>query len=87
MPGVAQVWLTADELHALVKVSTTKGATLSPRMEAAIMPKLEEARNAVGCPVPFARKDEQLPGQVTVEEAIAEAEKDWPPAEPVYGGF
>ena len=58
MPGVAQVWLTAKELHALVKVSTEKGAILSPRMRDAILPKLEEARLAVGCPVPFARQKE-----------------------------
>lgn len=57
MPGVAQVWLTADELHALVKVSTEKGSILSPRMRDKILPKLEEARNAVGCPVPFAQPD------------------------------
>lgn len=67
MPGVAQVWLTANELHALVKVSTEKGTILSPRMRDAILPKLEEARNAVGCPVPFARPPRELdkaPGDV-----------------------
>jgi hypothetical protein len=58
VPGVAQVWFSSDELHALVEASTNKGTTLSPRMEAVILPKLEEARNALGCPVPFARQKE-----------------------------
>lgn len=57
MPGVAQVWLTANELHALVQVSTHKDRTLSPRMAQSLLPKLEEARLAVGCPVPFARPE------------------------------
>lgn len=79
MAGVAQVWLSADELHALVKVSTEKGATLSRRMAGKILPKLESARNAVGCPVPF----EQIPGQTDLEEVLAELE----PHEPIYGGY
>jgi len=56
MPGVAQVWLTAEELHAIVKASMNTGTKLSPRMESALLPKLEEARNLLGCPVPFAPK-------------------------------
>jgi len=55
MPGVAQVWFTANELHAIVKASTNTGTKLSPRMEGALLPKLEEARNLLGCPVPFAK--------------------------------
>lgn len=83
MPGVAQVWLTANELHALVKVSTEKGTILSLRYRDSILPKLEAARNELGCPVPFRLPtDDQIPGQITVEEAI----NGWPPAEPLYGG-
>lgn len=82
MSGVAQVWLTANELHALVKVSTEKGSVLSQRYRDSILPKLEEARNAVGCPVPFAQP-KQLPGQTDLEEVLAELE----PHEPIYGGY
>lgn len=42
-----------------------------------------------GRPTIAMRESEPLPGQMTVEECIelAEAEKkDWPPAEPLYGG-
>lgn len=52
MPGVASVILTQEELSALVLASTNKGTKLSPRYEASIIPKLNEARSQLGCPVP-----------------------------------
>lgn len=71
MPGVAQVWLTQEELSALILAATKKGTQLSPRMAESIVPKLDTARSYLGCPVPSRQREE----------------KDWPPAEPTYGGF
>jgi hypothetical protein len=58
VPGVAQVWLTQEEIVALGAASTHKGTVLSLRMAATIVPKLEAARHALGCPVPAREENE-----------------------------
>ena len=46
------MWLTQEELSALILAATKKGTALSPRMEEALVPKLNTARSYLGCPVP-----------------------------------
>lgn len=58
MPGVASVILTQEELSALVLAATNKGTKLSARYEASIIPKLNEARSYLGCPVPTRQKED-----------------------------
>ena len=84
MPGVAQVWLTQEELTALILAATKKGTVLSPRMEEAIVPKLNSARSYLGCPVRFTTPEQtaegfkpaerQIDGQMDVEEVLTLAE-------------
>jgi Zn-finger nucleic acid-binding protein len=58
MPGIGQVWLTRGELEALIQASINKSTVLSPRYQASLVPKLIEARDALGCPVPPRQKEE-----------------------------
>ena len=71
MPGVAQVWLTQEELSALILAATRKGTVLSPRMEEAIVPKLNTARSYLGCPVP-ARGGQHDPHRRTTDHRMVE---------------
>ena len=57
MPGIAQVILSQDEIEALIQASINKGTTLSPRIQRNVIPKLIEARDALGCPVPNRQKE------------------------------
>lgn len=52
MPGVAQVWLTREELDALLLAAPTRGTRVSDGLWENIEPKLTASLYALGCPVP-----------------------------------
>lgn len=51
MPGVAQVWLTQEELDALLRAAGSTNTRVNDRLWTNIAPKLKEARDSLGCPV------------------------------------
>lgn len=54
MPGLAQVWLTDKEIHALSAAATQKGTTVSESLwEGGLRQKLEDALGPIACPVIF----------------------------------
>jgi hypothetical protein len=52
MPGIASVWLTQEELDALLLAASSKTTRVNDRLWKNIEPKLTSARNQLGCPVP-----------------------------------
>jgi hypothetical protein len=64
MPGVAQVWLTQKELTALLTAAPNKRIAVSPAIWSGLAPKLKEARDGLGCPVP----DASPPASAQVED-------------------
>lgn len=52
MPGIASVWLTQEELDALLLAASSKTTRVSDRIWANVEPKLKSARDQLGCPVP-----------------------------------
>jgi hypothetical protein len=51
MPGIAQLWLTQEELDALLRAGGTLGTAVAPTLWKSIAPKIRNARNGLGCPV------------------------------------
>lgn len=51
MPGVAQLWLTQEELDALLRAAGSTNTRVNDRIWANLAPKLKEARDGLGCPV------------------------------------
>lgn len=52
MPGVAQLWLTQEELDALLRAAGSTSTKVTPRLWGNLAPKLKDARDSLGCPVP-----------------------------------
>lgn len=59
MPGVGQVWLTQEELDALLRAAPYTRTRVSDRLWANLEPKLREARDALGCPVNLTAREEK----------------------------
>lgn len=51
MPGIGQVWLTKEELDALIVAGGSTHTKVSDRLWKNIEPKLKAARGALACPV------------------------------------
>lgn len=52
MPGIAQLWLTQEELDALLRAGGKTGVAVAPWLWENIAPKLKYARDSLGCPIP-----------------------------------
>lgn len=61
MPGVGQVWLTQEELDALLRAASDTHTRVSEQLWTNLGPKLKDARDALGCPLPVPARTTDWP--------------------------